>query len=290
MKISQQYSNWISNCPIQDQGFGQSKFYHGDGFSCRYIEKKKYMFRQIYIVYGPNIKDMDGFNNFLSWLDSFRFTLIKIDLYKIFFDIAEGKIIDLLTSRGFKKDNYWQEDKTLLIYKDDYSPNSRSLKYVRSVERKYDIEILSKDNVDQDLLQDCFDIHNSSCIQKGYSLKSSLAYFNHIIFNQSGYLAVAKDKESGQIEGFILSDVRTISYKSKHLKLMYLIFTAMTQKGREDHVGFGFTHRMIEFAFNKEQVNFIDFLGLGGSHGIFKTKFSSNDVVLSGSYQKIQFF
>lgn len=290
MKISQQYINWISNCPIQDQGFGQSKFYSGNGFSCRYTEKKRYMLRQIYIIYGPNIKNIDGFNSFLSWLDGFKFTLIKIDLYKILFEVAESKIIDLLKSRGFKKSNYRQEDKTVLIYKDDYSPNSRALKYVRSVERKYDIEIFSKDNIDQNSLQTCFDIYKSSCEQKEYAIKRSLAYFKDIIFNQSGYLAVAKDKESKKIEGFILSDVRMISYKSKKLKLMYLIFTAMTEKGRENHVGFGFTHRMIEFGFNQEQVNLVDFLGFGGSHGIFKTKFSSNDVVLSGSYQKIQFF
>jgi hypothetical protein len=280
----------ISNCPAQDKNYGNTNFYQGDGFSCRYSMANKAFFKSIYIPYGPNFNDIEGFKNFINWIDGFKFSKVKIDLYRIYADKA--KVMNLIEKAGFKPASYTQDSQTSIVKPADFNPNSRAKRYIKSALKHHTAVTIQKpgeDKTGNQIIDQCYEIYRESCKLKGYELKRSHQYFYEL--SKSGILTVVKDNQTDAIDCFLLSDIRSVGEAKDGQRVMYLIFTAMTSKGRDLHLGFLATANQFEQAFDNNLADQADFMGFSsekGKHSIFKTKFGNQIIDLAGSFERIK--
>jgi hypothetical protein len=277
----------LSNCPAQDENYGGNKFYWGDGFSCRYILTKKGPFNNIYIPYGPNFRNLEGLKNFLRWVDQFKLSKVKIDLYRIYIDQAEA--LSLIKQAGFKSSKYVQDYQTSIVTNSGFQPNSRAKRYVKSALKHHTALNLIKTK-DADVINQCYQIYEKSCELKGYQLKRTRDYFYQLA--SEGVLTIVKDNETDEINCFLLSTIRSVGDAKLNHKVLFLVFTAMTEKGRNLHLGFLATAHQFEEVFNNQLADQADFMGFSqekGKHSIFKTKFGNEIIDLSGSFQRFKF-
>lgn len=280
---------WASDCPAQDQYYGDSNFFQGDDFSCRYNLTRRGPFRIIYIPYGPNFENLDGLKNFIKWINSFKLTKVKIDLYRIYKD--EPEALSLIKSAGFKPTMYSQDAKTSIVTEQSFKPNSRAKRYIRSASKHHQPLNLS-DGGGQEfkVIDRCYEIYKQSCQLKGYQLKRTKKYFYQLA--EHGILSVVKDSKTEEINCFLLSDVRRVSTDKGIKKVAYLVFTAMTEEGRKLHLGFLATASQFEYIFNNKLADEADFMGFSeekGKHSIFKTKFGNQIIDLAGSFERFKF-
>ncbi len=278
---------WASQCPAQDKNYGDSLFHRGEGFECRYNLRQKGPFKSIYIPYGPNFKDIHGLKNFLGWLSSFKLSKIKIDLYRIYF--AENEALNLIMKAGFKPSHYLQDSQTSVVKPDSFKPNSRAKRYVKSALKHHTASTIAKVK-DNRIIDECYEIYQQSCELKGYELKRSHQYFYELA--KKGVLTIARDNQTDEINCFLLSDIREVGISEHSQRVMYLVFTAMSEKGRNLHLGFLATANQFEQVFNQNLADEADFMGFSeekGKHSIFKTKFGNQIIDLAGSFERFKF-
>ena len=281
---SKEQEQWLSSCPAQDKGYGKSEFYKGEDFTCRYIMTRRGPFKSIYIPYGPNFKNLNGLKNFLDWLNRFKLTKVRIDLYRIFEN--EKEALSLIRQFGFKSSRYIQDPQTSIINKNSFMPNLRAKRYIRSAIKHHTASNFIKCD-DLLLIKQIYKIYEESCKFKSYDFKRSFEYFEQLV--NEGVLTVVRDNETGEINCFLLSVIRYVEGGIK--KILYLVFTAMTETGRNLHLGFLAHQHQIEEVFKNEIVDQVDCMGFSkekGKHNIFKTKFGNEIIDLSGSFKRFK--
>jgi hypothetical protein len=278
--------------PTQLKEFGYN-FYEGDGFTYRYQASKRLCFKSIYIPLGPNAETEQGFDNFLRHITSLRLTKVKIDFPSVYNSKKAAQLVGKVTTAGFTPSTYIQDEETLVVVKDDMSLKHSEMNQIRNGLKKADIIIktaLTDIELDQIYAIYLIAARRLDIIAKHISVFKLLA--------DGGLTALAYDKQTNKLEGFLLNcyhqtDLSEIT-KNGDTSLLLLMFTGLTDKGRELQLGRAIYYELFLYAFEHTDTNVIDFHGASRSKGRsymgFKTSFSKRFISLPGSFTRIRLF
>lgn len=279
--------------PTQFREFGRS-FYEDPekGFSFRYQEGKRFFGLQktIYIPYGPICKDFSAFEAFLDFLETKKRTKVYIDLPLILDPNIQKKVSNALTKSGYKeKPSKISDNETILVEKEKYQPNDRSMRYIKRGFREFDIKVEDKLSEDKINLMHNLYLSNVGGIES-FNPKPVEA-FERIC--QNGVTAVAYAKDGDAIEGFLIGYIDKLPSdfsEGKEKEVLFLMFTALSDRGRDEKVGFALHSAIFDEAFTNRGVEIADFLGadrkMDRSYTEFKMKWGGEFVPFGGSYQK----
>lgn len=273
--------------PVQFPEFGAS-YYEGDAFSVRYQSSKRLFFKNIYIPLGPNCDSEEGFDNFIDYIKSLKFTKIKIDLPLIYNSKRSDEVTKKMEKAGFKKAPYIQDEETILVLADDMNklPHSE-MNQVRYGLNRADIVI--KDSVSGEEINDMYEIYLIATKRLEIEPKAKSVFEK---LSKNGLVSLAYDKQTNKMEGFLLgylieTDLSDINGDTKG-KLLDLMFTGLTDKGRELKLGRAIYYELFRVAFDKYGVSVADFHGASRSKGRsymgFKESFSKRFISLPGSF------
>jgi hypothetical protein len=277
--------------PTQLKEFGYN-FYQGDGFTYRYQASKRLFFKSIYIPLGPNAETEQGFDNFLQHIALQRFTKVKIDLPSVYNAKKTAQLMRKMIAAGFTSSTYIQDEETLVVVKDDMNLKHSEMNQIRNGLKKANIIVktsLSNDELDQVYAIYLIAAKRLEIIAKDKSVFKLLA--------DGGLTALAYDKETSKLEGFLLNcyhktDLSDIT-KVGDTSLLLLMFTGLTDKGRELQLGRAIYYELFRYAFEHTDTNVIDFHGASRSKGRsymgFKTSFSKRFISLPGSFTRVRF-
>jgi hypothetical protein len=278
--------------PSQLSEFGYN-FYKGEGFTYRYQESKKLFFKSIYIPLGPNAETQRDFDNFLTHIQSLRFTKVKIDLPMIYNSKKAAEVVKKVKAAGFKSDTYIQDEETLVVTKDDMNLKHSEMNQIRNGLKKADIII--KKTISDEELDQLYKIYLIAAERLQIVPKDKFVFK---LLSTDGLTALAYDKETSKLEGFLLNcftqtDLSEITKKGD-TSLLLLMFTGLTDRGRDLQLGRAIYYELFRYAFEKTDVNVIDFHGASRSKGRsymgFKTSFSKRFLSLPGSFVRTRFF
>ncbi len=278
--------------PTQFKELGYN-FFEGTDFSFRYQKSRKIFFNSIYIPLGPNCLNEDGFDNFLEHIKSQRFTKVKIDLPAIYDPKIKNQVVAKLKTAGFKPTNYLQDEETILVTPPDLNLPQSEMCQVRAGLKKADIVI--KDSLSPKELDQIYEIYLVATNRLGVIPKAK-AVFKRI--SESCLSVIAYDKQTKQPEGFLLNYLTEANLKSitknNNKKLLLLMYTGLTDKGRELKLGRAIYYELFREAFEKYNVAVCDFHGASRSKGrsymSFKLSFSERFLSLPGSFTRTRLF
>ena len=275
--------------PTQASQFGYN-FFQGDGFSYRYQMSKKLFFTTIYIPFGPNCESETGFKNFITRINKLKFTKVKIDLPAIYSSKILKNTQNALAQAGFKKSSYIQDEETLLVLPDDLNLKGKEMKKVR---RGHEMaEIITKTSLTTGELDQIYKIYLDTAKNLSFKPKDK-STFEKVMEN--GLVTIAVDKQTKQIEGFLLNsiiDTELPDYAPKTTgKAMVLVYTGLSEVGRDHQLGHVIHYESFKTAFEKYHVDIADFHGASRTKNRtyirFKTCFSERFFELPGSFEKI---
>jgi hypothetical protein len=278
--------------PSQLPEFGYN-FYEGDGFTYRYQSSKRLFFKSFYIPLGPNCPTEQGFDNFLQHTKSLRFTKVKIDLPMIYNTKHAAQVVDKIKKAGFTPATYIQDEETLVVVKEDMNLKHSEMNQIRNGLKKADIVV--KKTLDNTELDQLYDIYLIAAKRLEITPKNK-SVFKRLA--DGGLTALAYDKETNELEGFLLNcftqtDLSDITKKGD-TSLLLLMFTGLTDKGRDLQLGRAIYYELFRYAFEHTDTNVIDFHGASRSKGRsymgFKTSFSKRFISLPGSFTHVRFF
>lgn len=278
--------------PVQFKEYGGS-FYTGADFYYRYIQTNKLFFKNIYIPFGPVCQTKEGFENFLNHLQTLRFCKIKIDLPMIYKkEITEG-VVKNLKKFGFKKTNYiLQDEETLLTFKENLKLDSKKRNII-NYGNKF-VDIIVKENLNQQELEDIYKIYLESAKRIGFGAKPK-EMFTKLSENCLVSLAVGKQTEEieGYVFGYFVNYGKTDFTTKDSNRILFNMFTGTTDTGREHKVGHTMYYELFTKAFEKYGVDFIDMRGASRTKNRpylhFKREFSHNFYNLPGSFIRYNF-
>ncbi len=268
-------------------------YYEGDGFSVRYQMTKKLFFKSIYVPLGPNCQSKQGFENFLQYIKSLKFTKVKIDLPAIYNSKTSKQIVSSLKSAGFKSSKYIQDEETLLVTPDDMHLPHSEMNQVRYGLNRADIII--KDKLTDEEIDQMYKIYLIAA-KRLEIVPKKISIFKKL--SENSLTALAYDKEKNEMQGFLLNyftktDLSEITGK-KDDKLLLLMYTGLTDKGRDLRLGRAIYYELFKSAFEEYGVKVADFHGASRSKGRsymgFKQSFSKRFLSLPGSFEKTRFF
>jgi hypothetical protein len=277
--------------PTQFPEFGYEHF-QGDGFSCRYQKSKKLFLKSAYVPFGPNCENERGLENFLSYMEDQKFNKIKIDLPIIYNKNLSNEIVDKLQRAGFRKTEYIQDEETLLVLPSDMQLDSSKMNKVRYGINRANIIItssLSDKEIDQ-----IYDVYLQAINRLGAKPK------NKDIFKKMSnncLASLAYDKDNGELLGYVFgyfteNDISDFVNK-KDGKVMLVMFTGLTDKGRDYRLGHAIHYELFKKAFDDYSVDLIDFHGAsrkkGRSYVDFKMTFGDRFFSLPGSFELTRF-
>lgn len=277
--------------PTQYKEFGLN-YYDGDNFSYRYQISKKLFFKTIYIPLGPNCYSKQGFNDFVKHITSLRFTKIKIDLPIVYSQKVISDITKKLKLAGFKKSNYIQDEETLLVLPDYLNFNGKELKKVRN--GKINVDIITKQQLSNNEIDEIYKIYKDTAKNLDFKPKAK-ATFKKI--SETGLTTLALNKQTQKIEGFLLNSIieadLTDIVNKKDGKVMTLIYTGLTDTGREYGLGHAIHYESFKSAFDNFGIDVVDFHGASRTKDRtylrFKNCFSKNYFSLPGSFKRVRF-
>lgn len=278
--------------PTQFKELGYN-FSEGTDYYFRYQKSRKLFFNSIYIPLGPNCLSEDGFDNFLEHIKSLRFTKVKIDLPAIYDSKVNNQVVAKLKAAGFKPTNYLQDEETILVTPADLNLPQSEMCQVRAGLKKADIVI--KDSLSSTELDQIYEIYLVATKRLGVAPKAK-AVFERI--SESCLSVIAYDKQTNQPEGFLLNYLTETDLKSitnnNNKKLLLLMYTGLTDKGRELKLGRAIYYELFREAFEKYGVGVCDFHGASRSKGrsymSFKLSFSERFLSLPGSFTRTRLF
>ena len=278
--------------PTQFSELGYS-YYEGDGFSCRFQVSKKLFFKSIYIPLGPNCDTKQGFDNFLDYIKSQKFTKVKIDLPTIYESSKSDEVVKKLQANGFKKSTYIQDEETLVV-----TPNDLNLPHSEMTQVRYGLkrsDIVIKNSLTDEELDKSYSVYKIATKRLGVTPKN-ISVFKKL--SENCQVALAYEKDTKNLEGFLLSyfvktDLSEIANKSDG-KLMLAMYTGLTDKGRDLRLGRAIYYESFKSAFDNNEADVIDFHGASRSKGRsymgFKMSFSKRFISLPGSFERTRFF
>jgi hypothetical protein len=280
--------------PFQFKEFGGQMF-EGENFSVRYYASRKVFIKSIYIPFGPVIKNIEGVKEFTKFLQSFKFTKMKIDLPLIFHSTYKTLLVSELKKLEFNTTKYLLDEETLIVTKETFSLNDRNMRYVRSGLKNYNVEIKTK--LDSNEVEKLYGIYTSNAKTLNYEPKSFEAFSK---ISENSISAIAINKETDDFEGFLmgyknvfLTDTDNEFHIPSNATILQLIFTGLTENGRNSKLGFALHNELFNKCFNELGLNAIDFHGASRnqnrSYTNFKMMFGGTFVSLPGSYLKIRF-
>jgi hypothetical protein len=278
--------------PTQLPEFGYA-FFEGDGFTYRYQSSKKLFFKSLYIPLGPIAPTEKGFDNFLKHIQSLRFTKVKIDLPMIYNSKKAKQVTDKIKAAGFSAGTYVQDEETLVVTKEDMNLKHSEMNQIRNGLKKADIIV--KNSLSDQELDELYAIYLIAAKRLQITPKNKSVFQ---LLSADGLTALAYDKDTGKLEGFLLNsymqtDLSEITKKGD-TSLLLLMFTGLTDKGRELQLGRAIYYELFRYVFENTDVNVIDFHGASRSKGRsymgFKTSFSKRFLSLPGSFTHIRFF
>lgn len=279
--------------PTQFRELGYN-YHEGDGFSLRYQMSKKLFFKSIYIPLGPNCESKKGFENFLNYIDTLKFTKVKIDLPTIYNHKHSKEVVKTLKSAGFKPSKYIQDDETILVTPEDLKQISRSeMNQVRYGLKRANIVVKNK-LTDKDIDQ-IYDIYSVAVKRLGVAQKDKSILKR---LSEDALAVLAYDKETNQMQGFWFNyftktDLSDVTGKPSD-KLLLLMYTGLTDKGRDLRLGRAMVYELLKSAFDDYGVDVADFHGASRSKGRsyvgFKQSFSKRFWALPGSFERTKLF
>jgi len=277
------YNNYICFDPTGLKGFGRD-FLEGSNYFGRYVSYSRLFFKGRYFPYGPSFKTTNGFKDLLTRLDKDKFTKTKFDLPLILDDKGREQVLGLLEEFGYKEDKYIQDKETILLTKDDYKLDSNYVRYVKRAEEKYVNEIVF-DPTDEQIMS-IYEIYSSSGKGRGFNI-SKLEGFLEI---PGKVLSLMKD-DKGVIQAFVLGSSVTLNVNEKETKYLFLMFSALTEIGRKDSLGYIVRTKLFDHLFSNNLIDFIDFHGADRERRTyveFKKSFGGKFYSLLGSFSKIK--
>jgi hypothetical protein len=278
--------------PTQFSELGYN-FYKGDGFTCRYQLSKKIFFKSMYIPLGPNCESQQGFDNFIDYIKSQKFTKVKIDLPTIYESKKVKEVTKKLKLAGFKKTKYIQDEETLIVTPEDLNLPHSEMTQVRYGLKRADIVI--KNNITDEELDASYKVYKVATKRLGVQPKDKSVFRK---LSENCQIVLAYEKDTKNLEGFLLNyfvktELTEISNKSDG-KLMLAMYTGLTDKGRDLRLGRAIYYESFRTAFDNKEADVIDFHGASRSKGRsymgFKLSFSKRFISLPGSFEKIRFF
>lgn len=279
--------------PTQFSEFGH-QYFEGDGFSYRYQFSKKIFWQSIYIPFGPNCDSSSGFDNFIKHIKSKRLTRVKIDLPMIYNPKQSLWVTKKLKENGFKKTNYVQDDETIIVINDDLLKMQGSdMKRVRYGLKRADVVI--KNSITNKEIDSIYEVYLVAMARLGVKPKDKTVFEK---LSENCLVSLAYGKDSKKLDGFLLgylinTDLSSIVGGSAE-NLLLLILTGLTDKGREAKLGHAMHYELFKSAFEKYDVDVVDFHGAsrkkGRSYVDFKTIFSKRFISLSGSFTRTRIF
>ena len=275
--------------PVQFEEYGHYLF-KGDDFYYRYQKTKKFFWKNIYIPFGPVCKTEKGFDNFLEHINKTRFAKVTIDLPMIYNKNITENIIGKLEKAKFKRIPYfWQDEETLLLFKDKFRFDSKRM---NSVNHGYkSVNVVIKDKLTEKEIDDIYQIYLTSGKRIGYKPKAKSVFLR---LADNCLVSLAMGKTTNEIEGytfgFFMNYGKTDFSKKETNKILLNMFTGVSDKGREHKIGHALHYPLFKEAFEKYGADFVDLRGASRtknrSYIHFKHDFSDDFYNLPGSFQK----
>jgi len=279
------FNNYICFDPTSLKGFGRD-FIEGPNYFGRYVSYNKLFFKGRYFPYGPCFKTVDDFKAFLRVLDKDKFAKTKFDLPLILDDKGREQVLGLLKEFGYKEDKYIQDKETILLTKDDHKLDSNYTRYVKKAEDKYVNEIIFDPSDEQ--IKEIYEIYSSSGKGRGFNI-SKLEGFLEL---PGKVLSLMKD-DKGEIQAFVLASSVILNINVKETKYLFLMFSALTETGRKDSLGYIVRTKLFDHLFSNNLIDIIDFHGADRERRTyveFKKSFGGKFYPLTGSFSKIKIF
>ena len=275
--------------PGQFKEFGY-RFFEGDGFYYRYQLSKRFFWKNIYIPLGPVCQTEKGFDNFLEHIKKTRLAKVTIDLPMIYSKKLAEEVIKKLTKVGYKKaDYFFQDEETLLLFKDKFKLDSQKM---NSVNRGYkSVNIIIKDKLTSQEIEEIYNIYLGSGQRIGFVPKTKEVFLK---LSENCLVALAYGKEINELEGYafgFFAECGKTDFSNKDInKILSNMFTGTTDKGREHKIGHAVHYDLFKTAFEKYGVDIVDLRGASRtknrSYIHFKHDFSDEFYNLPGSFKK----
>lgn len=279
--------------PIQYKEFGDN-FYQGEGFSYRYQQSKNPLkLKKIYIPFGPIADDEAGFDAFLEHIQSKKFTKTTIDLPMIYNKQQAQRVSQKLIKHGFVQKSYvLQDEETLLVLKQDFTPSSSKMKKIRYGQKRSQIRTTEQPTTA--LLNSIYEIYKESLSRIGARPKP-FAVFG--LLAESCILTTSHNSETDEVEGFLFSYHMPANLNefggSTDGRVLLTFFTGLSDQGRINKAGHAMHYEQFMYAFDNG-IEVIDFHGASRtkqrSYVTFKSEFSDHFVALPGSFTKRTLF
>ena len=279
------YNNYLCFDPTGLKGFGRD-FLEGPNYFGRYVSYSKLFIKGRYFPYGPSFNTTSDFKEFLIRLDKDKFTKTKLDLPLILDDKGKGEILAMLKEFGYKEDKYIQDKETILLTRDDYKLDSNYVRYVKRAEEKYVNEIVFDPS--DELIKEIYEIYSFSGKGRGFNI-SKLEGFLEL---PGKVLSLMKD-DKGVIQAFVLGSSVILNINGKETKYLFLMFSALTEIGRKDSLGYIVRTKLFDHLFSNNLIDIIDFHGADRERRTyveFKKSFGGGFYPLPGSFSKIKIF
>lgn len=292
MKEKYKYSDYIIFDPFQMEVYGGITLKE-DGYIFRYYNTSKFFFKSIFVPCGPAVKSIEALKELLGRLDKFHFSKIKIDLPLILDSKLENEVKNLFKSHGYRDAKYLMDLETLILTRDNFSLNSRNLRYVRKGLRDFDIEIVEE--ISDDDLAKIYDLYSLTAKRIGYKPKP-LETMKALA--DQGISSIARDKKTGEISGFLIcylnnfkTNDKVKGVRSEDVRSLQLMLTGVNQNGLNAKLGFALHYQLFNFCFDNDIADIIDFHGASRSQQRtyieFKKAFGGEFFALPGAYEKI---
>ena len=279
------FNNYICFDPTGLKGFGRD-FIEASNYFGRYVSYSKLFFKGRYFPYGPSFKTTNDFKEFLIVLSKDKLTKTTLDLPLILDEKGKSEVLALLKEFGYKEDKYIQDKETILLTKDDYKLDSNYVRYVKRAEEKYVNEIVIDPS--DELIKEIYEIYSSSGKGRGFNI-SKLEGFLEL---PGKVLSLMKD-DKGVIQAFVLGSSVTLNINGKETKYLFLMFSALTEIGRKDSLGYIVRTKLFDHLFSNNLIDIIDFHGADRERRTyveFKKSFGGKFYSLPGSFSKIKIF
>lgn len=274
--------------PVQFKEFGYH-FFDGGNFYYRYQLSKKFLWKNIYIPFGPNCKTEKSFDDFLSHVDSFKLTKITIDLPMIYNNQTANEVVQKLKNRGFKKVPYvHQDEETIILLKNEFKLNSKRMNRVRCGYKFVNVAI--KKELTSEEIDEIYKIYQLSSKRIGFTPKDKDIF---IKLSENCLASLAHNKENKKIEGYVFGyiiDNNQTIIGGGVKKILLVMFTGLTDQGRDFAVGHALHYSLFNAAFKDYNVEIIDFHGASRnknrSYIAFKQEWGGEFYSLPGSFVK----
>ena len=271
--------------PLQFKEFGYL-FHSTKNFSVKYqLSKIKFGFKYLYIPFGPITETREGFIEFLKWIDSFKFTKVKLDLPLILDSSIKKEVLEMITKKGFREAQYFLDEETVIVTEADYKLSSNANRNIKKSSENYNINFFNSP-LGETELKNIYQVYFENSKNKGFPAERFEAFKK---INENSVSIIAFNKNS-KVDGFVLGYRTKVLVENIVQDYLYIVFSAFTSDGRKDRLGYVLRDRFCKECFAMG-IKMVDFHGASRtknrSYTEFKSEFGGKFMSLAGSYEKL---